>query len=50
MNILIDLIMALLGGIFGAYIGGLNSFVLCGLFGLIGIGIYMATGDASFIN
>lgn len=50
MNTFTELILALFGGIFGAYIGGFNAFILCGLFGLIGVAVFMATGDASFLN
>lgn len=36
MELLQSLIMGFFGGVFGAYIGGLGSFVLCGFLGLVG--------------
>jgi hypothetical protein len=44
------LILSLAGGIFGAAIGGLPAFVLCGVTAVIGLVIFWATGDDLFLN
>lgn len=50
MELLQSLIMGFFGGVFGAYIGGLGSFVLCGFLGLVGAAIFVVNGDSTFIN
>ncbi len=50
MSFLVEMFMAFFGGIFGAYVGSVTSFVFCGLMGLIGIGVYVATGSMDFIT
>jgi hypothetical protein len=50
---MLDLEMLLLsfaGGMFGAAVGGLPSFVLCGICAVVGLGIYWATGLDTFLN
>jgi hypothetical protein len=44
------LILSFGGGVFGAAIGGLPSFVLCGVCATIGLGIFWATGEDTFLN
>ena len=44
------LIISFGGGMFGAAIGGLPSFVLCGIMATIGLGIFWATGQDTFLN
>lgn len=44
------LVVAFGGGIFGAAIGGLPTFILCGFAAMIGTGIAAATGNADFTN
>ncbi|HSO18178.1 MAG TPA: hypothetical protein VLT88_01900 [Desulfosarcina sp.] len=44
------LIASFAGGVFGAALGGLPVFILCGVAAMIGAGITMATGDATFSN
>lgn len=46
----IYLIVAFAGGIFGAALGGLPVFILCGVAAVVGAGINMATGDPTFSN
>ncbi len=46
----IELLVAFAGGIFGAAIGALPVWILCGLAVLIGAAINMATGNPSFTN
>ena len=41
-------ILALVGGILGAGLGALPSFILCGIFFIIGTIIFLITGDQSF--
>lgn len=50
MSFLLEIIMAFFGGVFGAYVGSIASFVFCGALGLIGVGIYVATGNMDFIT
>lgn len=50
MSFLIEIILAFFGGIFGAYVGSIASFVFCGALGLIGVGIFVATGNMDFIT
>lgn len=47
---IIELLVAFAGGIFGAAIGALPVWILCGLAVLIGGTITMATGNESFTN
>jgi len=47
---LLELLVAFAGGIFGAAIGALPVWILCGLAVLIGACITMATGNDSFTN
>lgn len=47
---IIELLVAFAGGIFGAAIGALPVWILCGLAVLIGGTITMATGNDSFTN
>lgn len=42
------LIAAFGGGVFGAAIGGLASFIFCGFAAIVGAGIMLATGDGTF--
>jgi hypothetical protein len=44
------LILSFGGGVFGAAIGGLPSFVLCGVCATIGLAIFWATGEDTFLN
>ena len=44
------LIISFAGGMFGAAIGGLPSFVLCGIMATVGLGIFWATGQDTFLN
>jgi len=44
------LILSFAGGVFGAAIGGLPAFVLCGVCATIGLGIFWATGEDTFLN
>ena len=44
------LILAFAGGIWGAAIGGLPSFVLCGVLAVVGLAIVLVTGDPTFVN
>ena len=44
------LILSFAGGMFGAAVGGLPSFVLCGVMATIGLGIFWATGQDTFLN
>lgn len=44
------LLAAFGGGLFGAAVGGLPAFILCGLAAVVGAGINLATGDATFSN
>lgn len=46
----IPYILAFFGGVFGAAIGGVTSFILFGLLGFIGIGLIVATGSDVFLN
>ncbi|MEJ2629368.1 MAG: hypothetical protein P8078_12545, partial [bacterium] len=41
-------LLALAGGILGAGLGALPSFILCGIFFIIGTVIFLITGDQSF--
>ena len=41
------LILSFAGGMFGAAIGGLPSFVLCGVTAVVGLAVYQATGDGT---
>lgn len=47
---LLYLLAAIGGGIFGAAVGALPAFVFCGFAAMIGSGINLATGDATFSN
>lgn len=44
------LILSFGGGVFGAAIGGLPSFVLCGVCATIGLAVFWATGEDTFLN
>lgn len=44
------LILSFAGGMFGAAIGGLPAFVLCGVCATIGLAIFWATGFDTFLN
>ena len=44
------LILAFGGGMWGAAIGGLPSFVLCGITAVVGLAIVLVTGDPTFVN
>lgn len=44
------LILSFAGGMFGAAIGGLPSFVLCGLTAVIGLAVVWATGEGTFVG
>lgn len=44
------LILSFGGGIVGAAIGGLPAFVLCGICATIGLAIFWATGEDTFLN
>jgi hypothetical protein len=44
------LVVSFAGGAFGAAIGGLPSFVICGVLAVVGLGVQAATGDATFVN
>lgn len=44
------LVMCFAGGAFGAAIGGLPSFVVCGVLAVVGLGVQLATGDPTFVN
>ncbi len=46
----LELLVAFAGGIFGAAIGALPVWILCGLAVLIGASINLATGDPTFTN
>lgn len=46
----IPFILAFFGGVFGAAIGGVTSFILFGLLGFIGIGLIIGTGSDVFLN
>ena len=44
------LILSFAGGMVGAAVGGLPSFVLCGVCAVVGLGIFWATGQDTFLN
>ena len=44
------LILSFGGGVFGAAIGGLPAFVLCGVLAVVGLAVYWATGQDLFVN
>ncbi len=44
------LILAFGGGVWGAAIGGLPAFVLCGIVAVVGLAINLVTGDPTFVN
>lgn len=44
------LILSFGGGVLGAAIGGLPAFVLCGVCATIGLAIFWATGEDTFLN
>jgi len=44
------LILSFAGGMFGAAIGGLPSFVLCGVAAVVGLAVYWATGEGTFVD
>jgi len=44
------LILSFAGGMFGAAIGGLPSFVLCGVAAVVGLAVFWATGEDTFVN
>ena len=44
------LILSFAGGMFGAAIGGLPSFVLTGIAAVVGLAVYWATGEGTFVN
>lgn len=44
------LILAFGGGVWGAAIGGLPAFVLCGITAVVGLAIYLVNGDPTFVN
>lgn len=44
------LVLSFGGGMLGAAIGGLPAFVICGVCAVIGLAIYQATGDNTFLN
>ena len=50
MEQLIPYVLAFFGGIFGAVFGGATVFIIFGFFGLIGIGLIVATGSDVFLN
>lgn len=50
MEQVIPYILAFFGGIFGAVFGGATVFIIFGFFGLIGIGLIVATGSDVFLN
>ena len=44
------LMVCFAGGMFGAAIGGLPSFVTCGVGAVVGLGVLVASGDGTFVN
>jgi len=44
------LILSFAGGMWGAAIGGLPAFVLCGVVAVVGLAIVLITGDPTFVN
>jgi len=44
------LLVCFAGGMFGAAVGGLPSFVICGVGAVVGLGVLVATGDGTFVN
>ncbi len=44
------LILSFAGGVWGAAIGGLPAFVMCGIVAVVGLGINLVTGDPTFVN
>jgi hypothetical protein len=44
------LILSFAGGVFGAAIGGLPAFVLCGVAAVVGLAVFWATGEGTFLN
>ena len=46
----LSLAVAFAGGVFGAALGGLPVFVLCGLAVIAGTGVLAATGDPGFLH
>jgi hypothetical protein len=44
------MILSFAGGVFGAAIGGLPAFVLCGVLATIGLAVFWATGEDTFVN
>lgn len=44
------LVMCFAGGMFGAIIGGLPSFVMTGVAAVVGLGVLLASGDGTFVN
>jgi hypothetical protein len=49
-NLITMIALSFGGGMFGAAIGGLPSFVLCGFGAVIGLAIYLVTGDPTFVD
>lgn len=46
----IYLLLSFGGGVFAATIGALGAFIFTGFTGLVGVGIIIASGDATFLN
>lgn len=46
---IVSIILAFCGGVFGALVGGVTTFVFCGLLALIGIGVILAGGSDVFL-
>ena len=44
------LILSFGGGMIGAALGGLPSFIACGLCAVVGLAVFQATGDDTFLN
>ena len=44
------LLLSFGGGVFGAVIGGLPAFVLCGVTAVIGLAVFWSTGQDIFLN
>ncbi|NLM68258.1 MAG: hypothetical protein GX180_13960, partial [Enterococcus sp.] len=49
MEMLYGILLGFCGGVFGALIGGVTSFVFCGFLGIIGIAIVLAGGSDIFL-
>lgn len=50
MEQIIPYVLAFLGGIFGAVFGGAAVFIIFGFFGLLGVGLIIATGSDVVLN